>query len=79
MMQFSSSILDVLTEGPKLNFRAGTHTADLNESHLLVHGVIARALEDRSRLPTSDDLDLELTLSVGRWQLAKAARATALL
>ena len=56
-------ILDVLSQGARLNFLVGAQIGDLNEARLLVHGVMARAMNNVCSPVTEHDLDLALA----RW------------
>lgn len=57
--KFDQRVLSAVSQGDKLNTCAAARTGDLNESHLLVHGVMARAMA----ADASSDLDLDLALS----------------
>lgn len=43
-MTNTRNALDALAEGPRLNLLAAVAVRDVNEAHLIVHGVLARAL-----------------------------------
>lgn len=38
--------LEVVSHGGRLNRAAALHTRDVNAAHLVVHGVLARAMDD---------------------------------
>jgi len=71
--QTHQQILDILSQGPELNREAGAQTGDLNESHLLVHGVIARALRAGAKRSNDEDLGFALATSLDRWRACGAA------
>lgn len=52
--------LDVLEHGPRLNEIAAAQTKDVNAAHLIVHGVLARAMDDGFSPVSADALDLAL-------------------
>ena len=52
--------LKVLSQGVRLNVLAGKQIGDVNEARLLVHGVMARAMNDVCSPVTEHDLDLAL-------------------
>ena len=56
--------LNVLSQGGRLNVLAGNQISDVNEARLLVHGVMARAMNDVCAPVTEHDLDLALA----RWR-----------
>ena len=68
-----ASAIEIVAQGPELNVRAADRIGNANESHLLVHGVIARALRDGARSPVN--LILALSSSVDRWQAPVCAAA----
>jgi hypothetical protein len=40
--------LEVVSHGARLNVAAALHTNDANAAHLVVHGVLARAMDDEA-------------------------------
>jgi hypothetical protein len=52
--------LDVIEHGPRLNEIAAAQTKDVNAAHLIVHGVLARAMDDDVSPVSADALDLAL-------------------
>lgn len=58
--------LDVLSHGARLVVLATSKTDDLNEAHLLVHRVMARAMNEMVEGVTGDELDAALARSFRR-------------
>lgn len=56
-------VLDVLAQGARLNVLVAEQIRDVNEAHLVVHGVMARAMNQVCAPATERDLELALT----RW------------
>ncbi len=56
----------LIAQGDRLNKAAAKCTGNLNESHLLVHGVMARAFAVGA--PCEADLDLNLSRSLAEWR-----------
>lgn len=56
-------ILDVLAQGARLNILVAEQIRDVNEAHLLVHGLMARAMNEVCSPATEQDLELALA----RW------------
>jgi len=52
--------LDVIEHGPRLNEIAASQTKDVNAAHLIVHGVLARAMDDGVSPVSADALNLAL-------------------
>ena len=52
--------LDVIEHGPRLNEIAVSQTKDINAAHFIVHGVLARAMEDGVSPVSADALNLAL-------------------
>lgn len=52
--------LDVIEHGPRLNEVAAAQTKDVNAARLIVHGVLARAMDDDVSPVSADALDLAL-------------------
>lgn len=53
-------VLDVLAQGAELNALAASELDDVNQAHLIVHGVMARAMDDESSSTTLAGLKLDL-------------------
>lgn len=56
-MNVLSRILELISHGPRLTASADVAELGANEGHLLVHGVLARALNDRTLQSDSGALD----------------------
>ena len=52
--------LDVVEHGPRLNGIAASQTKDVNAAHFIVHGVLARAMDDGVSPVSADALNLAL-------------------
>jgi len=52
--------LDVIEHGLRLNEIAVSQTRDVNAAHFIVHGVLARAMEDGVSPVSADALNLAL-------------------
>lgn len=52
--------LDVIEHGPRLNEIAAAQTNDVNAAHLIVHGVLARAMDEEESPVSAEALDLAL-------------------
>lgn len=52
--------LGVIEHGPRLNEIAAAQTKDVNAAHLIVHGVLARAMDDGASPVSADALNLAL-------------------
>jgi hypothetical protein len=62
---------EMLEQGAHLRDRAEAETHNVNEAHLLVHGVLARAFADGSN--TQQNLDGALTDALEGWVYDDAA------
>jgi len=67
--------LGIVAQGDRLNKMALAHTQDINESRLLVHGVLARAHNDR----TSPDAAAALECALNKALRSSAAECAAAL
>ena len=56
--------LSILSQAPRLNRLAFARTGDANQGNLLVHGVIARALDDERLPSTVQALDAALAAAI---------------
>ena len=66
--------LDILGQTNRLNRIAAAQIGDVNEGRLIVHGVLARALDDDKLASTVQGLDAALQLALqARTQDAPAA------
>ena len=65
-LKSNQRVFRLISQGDRLNKLAVTHTGNINESHLLVHGVMARAFAMGA--PCDPDLDLALSRSVVQWR-----------
>jgi hypothetical protein len=66
-MTSAQGMLDILAHGERLNAHAHGAVGNVNEAHLLVHGVMARAMDARSAAD-GGDLDLALARSLRAWR-----------
>lgn len=57
-------MLAIVGQGPRLNRLARARTGDANEGNMLVHGVIARALDDDQLPSTVQGLDAALAAAI---------------
>lgn len=55
-----SHVLDVLARGAELNAAAAQQVDDVNEAHMIVHGVMARAMEGEVTRASLAGLTLDL-------------------
>src|SRR5689334_7270043 len=76
-MAHTNESLELVTQGPRLNLLAAVEVSDVNEAHLIVHGVLARAMNgvisNTTRAELDADLAYALHLREGRsalWALA---------
>jgi hypothetical protein len=63
-MTQANHLLDVLVRGERLNRAAAAVIHDVNASHLIVHGVLARAMGGQIRSATGADLDADLACAL---------------
>jgi hypothetical protein len=63
-MTYQTHTSDVLAQGPRLNLRAAVEVRDVNAAHLIVHGVLARAMNGQLNSATLGELDADLTYAL---------------
>ena len=70
MTHTKESLDDLVAQGPRLNLLAAVDVSDVNAAHLIVHGVLARAMNGAVANTTLAELDADLAyalhLHVGR-------------
>ena len=75
-MTHAKESLDLLAQGRRLNLLAAVKVSDVNEAHLIVHGVLARAMNGVVANTTLAELDADLAyalrLHAGRGTLVLA-------
>jgi hypothetical protein len=64
-MTFAHWRLDLLAHGERMLATATERTGDANEAHLLVHDVMARAVNGAQSTVSRQDLDDELERALG--------------
>ncbi len=64
--QANQRVSMLVSQGDRLNKTAAKGTGNLNESHLLVHSVMARAFA--VGVSCQPDLDLDLSRSLAQWR-----------
>jgi hypothetical protein len=63
-MTQAKHMLDVLVQAERLNRAAAVAVHDINASHLIVHGVLVRAMNGQIRSATGSELDADLACAL---------------
>ena len=63
-MAHTKESLDLVAQGPRLNLIAAVEVSDVNEAHLIVHGVLARAMNGVIGNSTRAELDADLAYAL---------------